>query len=348
MIVKNYRKKIVFKGMILNDLLTWCQKENLPSYRASQIYEWLYKHGVDDVNDMSNISVSLRDKITASGVLKTLNVEKIDASEIEETKKILFKTIDNHFIESVSMIDGDRHTICISSQIGCNVNCDFCATASMGLVRNLMCGEIVDQAITIRRLSSRPISNVVFMGMGEPFLNYNEVIKAANILSNDMGFGLSPKRITISTSGIVPKIDQFIKDGHKYKLAISLNATNDETRKKIMPINRNWPIDEVVESARRFSKKSSHRVMFEYVLLRDINDSSEDAIRLAKLIKGINCKVNVIPYNETLGKYKRPANHKIESFIQVLNKHRKNFTILVRWSKGEDINAACGQLAVNS
>ena len=159
---------------------------------------------------------------------------------------------------------------------------------------------------------------------------------------------MSPKRITISTSGIVPKIDQFIKDGHKYKLAISLNATNDETRKKIMPINRNWPIDEVIESARRFSKKSRHRVMFEYVLLKDINDSSEDAIRLAKLIKGINCKVNVIPYNETLGKYKRPANYKIESFIQVLNKHRKNFTILVRWSKGEDINAACGQLAVNS
>ena len=348
MIVKNYRKKIVFKGMILNDLLTWCQKENLPSYRASQIYEWLYKHGVNDVNDMSNISVSIRDKITDSGVLKTLDVEKIDASEIEETKKILFRTIDNHFIEAVSMIDGNRHTICISSQIGCNVNCDFCATASMGLVRNLMCGEIVDQAITIRHLSSRPISNVVFMGMGEPFLNYNEVIKAANILSNDMGFGLSPKRITISTSGIVPKIDQFIKDGHKYKLAISLNATNDETRKKIMPINRNWPIDEVIESARRFSKKSSHRVMFEYVLLKDINDASEDAIRLAKLIKGINCKVNIIPYNETLGKYKRPANHKIERFIQVLNKHRKNFTILVRWSKGEDINAACGQLAVNS
>jgi len=348
MIVKNYRKKIVFKGMILNDLLNWCQKENLPSFRASQIYEWLYKHGVDDVNDMSNISVSIRDKITDSGVVKTLDVEKIDASEIEETKKILFRTIDNHFIESVSMIDGNRHTICISSQIGCNVNCDFCATASMGLVRNLMCGEIVDQAITIRRLSSRPISNVVFMGMGEPFLNYNEVIKAANILSNDMGFGLSPKRITISTSGIVPKIDQFIKDRHKYKLAISLNATNDETRKKIMPINRNWPINEVIESARRFSKKSSHRVMFEYVLLKDINDASEDAIRLAKLIKGINCKVNVIPYNETFGKYKRPANHKIESFIQVLNKHRKNFTILVRWSKGEDINAACGQLAVNS
>ena len=348
MIVKDYRKKTVFKGMTLKDLLHWCQKEGLPSFRGKQIYEWLYKHGINSVNNMSNLSNELRAKMDDIGVFQTLQLEKIESSEIEKTKKILFKTIDNHFIESVSMIEKDRHTICISSQIGCNVDCDFCATASMGLIRNLMSGEIIDQAIAIRNLVSNPISNVVFMGMGEPFLNYKQVIKAAEILSNDLGFGLSPKRITISTSGIVPKINQFIKDKHKYKLAISLNATDDETRKKIMPINRNWPINKVMESATAFAKKSSHRIMFEYVLLKDINDSSEDAIRLTKLIKNINCKINIIPYNETNGKYKRPSESKIENFIRILNKKRKNFTILVRWSKGEDISAACGQLAVNN
>ncbi len=348
MIVKNYRKKILFKGMGLKDLFDWCQKESLPSFRAKQIYEWLYKHGVSDINDMSNLSIDLRARINDLGVLQTLQIEKVDSSEDEKTKKILFKTIDNHFIESVSMIEKNRHTICISSQIGCNVDCDFCATASMGLIRNLMCGEIIDQAIAIRGLVTKPISNVVFMGMGEPFLNYKQVMKAADILSDDMGFGLSPKRITISTSGIVPKINQFIKDKYKYKLAISLNATDDETRKRIMPINRNWPINKVIESASAFAKNSNYRVMFEYVLLKDVNDSPEDAIRLAKLIKNINCKVNIIPYNETNGKYIRPSEHKIETFIRILNKNRKNFTILVRWSKGEDISAACGQLAVNN
>ena len=348
MIVKEYKNKTVLKGMSLSEIEQWCDIQNQSAFRAQQIYQWMYKHGVENAEGMGNISQELRKIIDDECVLETLKIEKIDKSELEPTQKILFRTIDNHFIEAVSMLDKDRHTICISSQIGCNVDCDFCATASMGLIRNLMSGEIIDQAIAIRRLVKEPITNVVFMGMGEPFLNYNRVLNAANILHNHHGFGLGAKRITISTSGIVPKIERLIKDGYKYKLAISLNATEDSTRQKIMPINRTWPIEKVIKSASRFAARKGHNIMFEYVLLKDINDTVDDAIRLAQLIKGIDCKINVIPYNETDGKYKRPTNDTIEAFLSVLKKHQKGFRILVRWSKGEDIQAACGQLAVSN
>ena len=340
--------KTVIKGMNLSQITKWCEDLNQSSFRASQIYQWMYKHGVANAGSMNNISKELKNIIDNQCTLNTLEIEKIDKSSVEKTQKILFKTHDGHFIESVSMVEKDRHTICISSQIGCNVDCDFCATASMGLVRNLIAGEIIDQAIAIRNIVKEPITNVVFMGMGEPFLNYERVINAADILHDHNGFGLGAKRITISTSGIVPMIDRFVKEKHKYKLAISLNATDDNTRKKIMPINRRWPINDLIKSASRFAARKNHNVMFEYVLLKGINDTNQDAIRLAKLIRGIDCKVNIIPYNETDGKYKRPNDEKIEKFLEVLNKHRSGFRILVRWSKGQDIDAACGQLAVKN
>ena len=348
MIVKEYKNKTVIKGMSLDELKNWCHSQGQSEFRAEQIYQWMYKHGAGNAENMQNLSNNFRKIINDECIIDTLKIEKIDKSDIEPTQKILFRTIDNHFIESVSMIDKERHTICISSQIGCNVDCDFCATGKMGLIRNLLTGEIIDQAIAIRKLVPEPITNVVFMGMGEPFLNYNRVINTAHILHNHQGFGLGAKRITISTSGIVPKIEQLIEDGFKYKLAISLNATEDHTREKIMPVNRTWPIEKVIKSASRFAARKGHNVMFEYVLLRDINDTKEDAIRLANMIHGIDCKLNIIPYNETGGKYRRPTIHVIEAFLKTLKKHQKGFRILVRWSKGEDIKAACGQLAVEN
>jgi len=348
MIVKEYKNKTILKGMSIDEIEQWCKNHNQSAFRARQIYQWIYKHGVKKSEEMNNLPQDLRNIIDAQCILETLKIEKIDKSELEPTQKILFRTIDNHFIEAVSMVDRDRHTLCISSQIGCNVDCDFCATATMGLIRNLLTGEIIDQAIAIRRLVKEPITNVVFMGMGEPFLNYNRALGAANILHSHHGFGLGAKRITISTSGIVPKIERLIQDGYKYKLAISLNATEDRTREKIMPVNRTWPIEKIIKSASRFAARKGHNIMFEYVLLKDINDTIDDAVRLAQLIKGIDCKVNVIPYNETDGKYKRPSNETIEAFLSTLKKHQKGFRILVRWSKGEDIQAACGQLAVSN
>ena len=348
MIIKEYNNKTVLKGMSLEDIISWCATKEQSKFRAKQIYQWMYKHGVTESIEMENLSKDLRDIIHHECILNTLKIEKVDQSSTEPTQKILFRTIDNQFIESVSMIEGERHTICLSSQIGCNVDCDFCATASMGLIRNLLTGEIIDQAIAIRRLVSQPITNIVFMGMGEPFLNYERVLNSAHILHSHEGFGLGAKRITISTAGIVPKIEKLIKDGYKYKLAISLNATEDSTRQKIMPLNRNWPIAKIIKASSRFAARKNHNIMFEYVLLKGVNDSVDDAIRLANLIKGIDCKVNIIPYNETDGKYKRPSNEAIERFLETLNKHRKGFRVLVRWSKGEDINAACGQLAVTN
>jgi len=344
--LKEQQNKTLLKGMDCQSIKGWCEDNDQSPYRANQIYQWMYRYGLSDASKMSNLSKELRTLIESQCALNTLEVEKISVSSCKMTQKILFKTSDGKFIEAVSMLDGKHHTICLSSQIGCNVNCDFCATASMGLIRNLQTGEIVDQAIYIRDMIKEPITNVVFMGMGEPFLNYERVLRAADILHDPNGFDLGAKRITISTSGIVPKIDQFFKENRKYKLAISLNATNDRTREKIMPVNRKWPIKDIIRSASQFSSRKNYNVMFEYVLLKDINDSTDDARRLASLVKGLDCKINIIPYNETDGQYQRPPKETIESFLRTLNKYRKDFRILVRWSKGEDIEAACGQLAV--
>jgi 23S rRNA (adenine2503-C2)-methyltransferase len=215
----------------------------------------------------------------------------------------------------------------------------------MGIIRNLNTGEIVDQLGFIRKKIEIPITNIVFMGMGEPFLNYERVLKSADIFHNPKGFGLGAHRITISTAGILPKINKFYEQGRKYRLAISLNASNDKIRSKVMPINNKWPIADLVAIARKHAHRN-RKVMFEYVLLAGVNDSLENARELSKLLYGVDCKLNVIPYNETDGKYSRPQNEAIESFLQVLSINQKGYRVMVRWSKGQDIDAGCGQLAV--
>ena len=264
---------------------------------------------------------------------------------MDQSVKFLFRTEDDHFIESVSMIDGNRHTICISSQIGCALDCSFCETGKMGLNRNLSTGEIVDQLLFIKELISKPITNVVFMGMGEPFHNYDNVINACNIFHSPFGCNLSASRITISTAGMLPQIKKFIKEKNKYKLAISLNASTDLIRNKIMPINKKWSIEELINAGKQFSKLKNRQVMFEYVLLKGINDSIDDAYSLSNLLKGISCKLNIIPYNETGSEFQRTEIKKIEAFTKILYDNRDGYRILIRWSKGQDIAAGCGQLA---
>tara|TARA_B100000427_G_C15486310_1_gene585466 strand:- start:799 stop:1689 length:891 start_codon:yes stop_codon:yes gene_type:complete len=295
---------------------------------------------------MSNIPSKLKNIISEEYQINLLNTDKEITSNSEDTIKYLFKTNDNKLIESVSMIDKKRHTICISSQIGCSVDCDFCATGKMGIIRNLNCGEIIQQLIIIKQNRNIPITNIVFMGMGEPFLNYSNVIKSCKILNDPNGFNLSSKRITISTSGILPKIKQFIDEKHKYKLAISLNASNNHTRDKLIPINKKWPIESILNSIDKYSYKKYRPIMFEYILIDNINDSIENAIELSNLLKNINCKINIIPYNETDNDYKR--SNKIEAFVKQLNNNNYNYRVLVRWSKGQDIDAACGQLATKN
>ena len=297
---------------------------------------------------MSNIPNVLKNEVSNNALINLLSIKVATKSKIDKTTKFLLETNDNKYIETVSMIDNNRHTVCLSSQIGCNVDCDFCATGKMGITRNLKVGEIIDQLIIVKNNIKTPVTNIVFMGMGEPFLNFSNVIKACHILSNHNGFNLGAKRITISTSGILPKIDLFIKEKHKYKLAISLNASDDNTRNKIMPINKKWNINKLVNSIKQYSYLESRPIMIEYVLLKDINDSKEDAKKLAKILSGIKCKVNLIPFNEIFEEYKRPEDKIINIFSNTLNKYNKNLRILIRWSKGEDINAACGQLATKN
>ena len=315
-----------------------------PKYRAHQIYEWLYKHNAINATIMKNLPSKLKFFLDQECTFETLSLS--NKSACEGTVKFLFKTRSEQYIESVSMIEDNRHTICLSSQVGCNVDCDFCATGKMGFKKNLSVGEIIDQLIFIKNNINKPITNIVFMGMGEPFLNYKNVIQAANIMNDKKAFNIGARRITISTAGILPKINQFIDEGLKYNLAISLNATTDSIRNKLMPINKKWPISDLILVAKKYNKFNRYKVTFEYVLIDSINDSIEDAYRLGELLKNSDCKLNIIPFNEIDSEYKRPSNQKIDDFVEAIYQVKKGFRILVRWSKGTDINAGCGQLAI--
>ena len=338
--------KIELLGKNLSELNNICMERGFPKFHGEQLYKWMYQKTIIEVDNMSNIPNELKKIIVTEYKINLLNTKNKLYSKEDNTIKYLFKTFDNQLIESVSMIDNNRHTVCISSQIGCSVNCDFCATAKMGIIRNLTCGEIIQQLMIISDERELSITNIVFMGMGEPFLNYNNVIKSCNIINDVKGFNLSSKKITISTSGVLPKIEKFIKDKHKYKLAISLNASNNRIRDKLVPINKKWPIEDILIAIKKYTYKKYRPIMFEYVLIDEINDSKKDAMELAFLLSNINCKINIIPYNETDGKYKRPSDTTIKEFIDTLYLYNKNFQILVRWSNGLDIDAGCGQLAV--
>jgi len=216
----------------------------------------------------------------------------------------------------------------------------------MGIIRNLSCGEIIEQLILVNSIRDEKITNVVFMGMGEPFLNYDNVLKACYILHNQNGFGLSSKKITISTSGILPKIDKYISEKHKFKLAISLNASNNDSRNQLIPINKKWPIEKLLESLKKYKYSKYRPLMFEYILIEGVNDSQINAKELGLLLKNINCKINIIPYNQTSSDYQRSKN--IDTFIEYLNQYKFKNRVFIRWSKGQDINAACGQLVTEN
>ena len=338
--------KSIIVGKNISELSAICIENKFPKFHGEQLYKWLYQKSVNDITKMSNIPDSLKIIINKKYKLNPLKIKKKLKSKNEDTIKYLLETNDHKLIESVSMVDSGRHTLCISSQIGCSVDCDFCATGKMGIIRNLNCGEIIQQLISISAERKQKITNIVFMGMGEPFLNYANVIKACKIINDPSGFNLSSKRITISTSGILPNMKQFILEKHKYKLAISLNASNNSDRDKLIPINKKWPIEDILDTIKDYKYQKYRPIMFEYVLINGVNDSIENAIELSNLLKKIHCKINIIPYNETEKNYKRSKN--IEKFVTKLNEIKSNYRVLIRWSKGQDIDAACGQLATSN
>lgn len=257
----------------------------------------------------------------------------------------MFKLQDGLAIESVLMFEDNRATICVSTQVGCAIDCKFCATGMMGLKRNLSDGEIIDQFLTVQRLKGRKITNVVMMGMGEPFHNYDNLMKACALLTDGDGPNLANKHIVVSTSGLIPRIYQFADEKRKYRLAISLNATTDEVRTRLMPLNKRWPIRELLKAAKYYTEKLGEPVTFEYVLLQGVNDTLADADRLKKMLDRILCKVNLIPYNPTVAAYQRTSEKRILAFYERLSDMRA--PVMIRWSKGDDIDAGCGQLATN-
>ncbi len=342
--MQNSDTKIDLMGLDHEELEGFVESLGEKKYRGQQIFQWIYGHGVSNFEEMTNLSKEFRSKLDKRAKIGQLQLVESKSSSQKDSTKFLFTLGDGYQIESVLMLEGRRNTLCVSTQVGCAIDCKFCATGTMGLLRNLTAGEITDQLLTVQKLTGKEVSNVVCMGMGEPFQNYANLMKACALLSDEHGPNLANKHIVVSTSGIVPKIIQFADEGHRFRLAISLNATSDSVRNEIMPLNNKWPIAELLGAAAYYTEKSNQKVTFEYVLLDGITDSLQDADRLKRLVNRIPCKINLIPYNTVVGSYRRPTDARIQEFYQRLADLRAPVTI--RWSKGEDIDAACGQLAV--
>ncbi|MBK9070994.1 MAG: 23S rRNA (adenine(2503)-C(2))-methyltransferase RlmN [Myxococcales bacterium] len=320
-----------------------------PAFRAGQIWQWVHGRGVTSIEQMTNLSKVARDQLAAVATLGTLRVDIVQTSR-DGTRKLRLVTSDGQFIESVLIPDGDKTTQCISSQVGCAMDCQFCATAKMGLIRNLSAGEIVDQVYRARALLAevepgRRISNIVYMGMGEPLHNYDQVLKSLEILHHDLGAGLSYRRMTVSTSGLVPRIEKLGQEGAiRPNLAISLNASDNDTRDEVMPVNKKYKIEALLAALRAYPLEHRRRITFEYVLLGGVNDTLADAARLAQLLRGMPCKVNLIPWNPHPGaRYEKPTAAAVAAFQAECK--RRGLPTYLRATRGDDIDAACGQLA---
>ncbi len=331
-------------GSSLEDLECLAEFLGEEKYRGRQLFDWIYRKQIDDYSKMSDLPLSFKNKLEKYP-LHSLRLINGNTRESKNTQKYLFALKNDKMIESVLMYEGKRVTICLSTQVGCAVGCEFCATAQMGFLQNLTAGEIIDQFLQLQKISNQKITNVVFMGMGEPFLNYNNSLTAAHLLHHPKGVNMGSWRITISTSGIIKKIHQYSKEKQPFKLAISLNGSNEKQRMKIMPLTKTDSFLKLIEVSKDYTMMARKKVTFEYVLLSEINDAPKDAMRLKKLLNSINCKLNIIPYNEINGPYKRPSDNSINSFLSCLKK--VSFPVTVRWSKGQDIDAGCGQLVTN-
>jgi 23S rRNA (adenine2503-C2)-methyltransferase len=321
----------------LTDFLGGLGKER---FRARQIMRWIYGRGATSFAEMTDLAKSLRAELEERTVISTLVPEAVEESR-DGTRKYLFRLVDGESVEAVRIpMEGGRATLCISTQVGCAMGCVFCLTGTFGLVRNLTTAEIVNQVCAV--LAEGPINNIVLMGMGEPLHNLENVIKALRLFYLTEGLNFSPRKVTLSTAGLVP---QMLELGARIRvnLAVSLNATTDEVRSRLMPVNRRYPLAELMAACRTYPLQPRQRITFEYILIRDVNDSDQDARRLVKLLHGIRAKINLIPYNEhPASSFRAPSEERIEAFQSYLLS--RNMVAVRRASKGQDISAACGQL----
>ncbi len=325
----------------LVELEAWCADAGHPRYRAAQVARWLYQRGVTDFAAMSNVPQALRDALAATFAIGALALDKIDRSE-DGTQKLLFRLRDGATIESVLIPDGDRLTLCISTQVGCAMGCAFCATATLGFQRHLGRGEIVAQLLQARTLASDRVTNLVFMGMGEPLHNYEGTTAAIETLTAPWGVDFSHRRITVSTVGLVPEMRRLL-DETRVHLAVSLTSVDEATRRELMPVTRKYSVAELLAACRALPVPRRERVTFEYVLLAGVNDGTREAKALAHALGGIRCKVNLIPFNAFPGApFGRSDDATVARFSDVLRRAGVHAT--VRESRGPDIAAACGQL----
>jgi len=331
----------------LNELVFFCKENQLPTYRAKQIYEWLWKKNVKSFDDMSSISQKTRNMLDNFFWINHIKIHSKNKSD-DDTIKYGIMLHDKNLIEGVLIPSKKRITACISSQAGCSLSCNFCATGKLNLKRNLTTSEIYDQVYLLneeaKKHFEKPITNIVYMGMGEPLLNYNSLIKSIDFITSEKGLNMSPKRITVSTVGIAKLIKKLADDMVKFNLAISLHSAQDSKRSDLMPINDKINLNLLKEAVEYFFKKTKTRVTYEYILLRNINDSIYDAKKLLEFIKITPCKINLIEYNTVSDfEFRKSTRKKTDLFINFLEKH--NVIVNLRRSKGKDINAACGQLA---
>lgn len=331
-------------GKSMDELRTLVTEMGEPAFRAEQLHQWLYVKCVRDFEQMTNLKRVFRTKLEEQYQIGSLTIAEKEVSR-DGTTKYLFRLPDGKVVESVLMYFEERGTyaICLSTQVGCAVNCHFCATGKLGFMRNLSIGEITEQYLYVQGDSGKEIRNIVFMGQGEPLLNYDNLLSAIHLLNKSAEVGM--RHITISTSGIVPRIYDLAKEDMQLTLAVSLHAPDDTTRESFMPINKKWPLDELMPALHHYVTQTNKRLTIEYILLEGINDSIQHAHTLGALLEGLKCNVNLIPYNPIGDSYgfKRPSNNAVHRFREALSTYGKKVTIRVE--RGADIAAACGQLA---
>lgn len=340
-------KKVDIRKLTETELISTLEEMGEKKFRGKQVYEWLWTKRARKFEEMTNLSQELREKLSENFEIRVVTIADKQVSN-DGTIKYAFKLHEGHVVEGVLIPTGNRTTACISSQVGCSLACKFCATGKLKLMKNLEAYEIYDQVAEIYKdaeiLRKKPLSNVVYMGMGEPLLNYKNVVYSTRQISHDKGLGMSPKRITISTAGIAKMITRLADEKVKFNLALSLHAANDQKRSEIMPINDSNTLEALSDALKYFYAQTGTRVTFEYIIFRDFNDTLDDAAELAAFCRNFPCKINIIEYNPIDdGEFEQADPEKVDAFAEFLES--KNLVVNVRRSRGKDIDAACGQLA---
>ncbi len=343
MIAIEKNNKIDLIGVDQGELQEYFKVMGYEPYRVKQVLEWIYSKKVRSVDEMTNLSKKLREEVKREFYISNLVLMNRQESQ-DGTQKFLFELEDRKQIESVLIPEGNRSTLCLSTQVGCKFYCSFCYTGKSGFVRNLTTGEIINQILYFSQEGNK-VTNIVLMGMGEPLDNYNNVIKAVKIIYHPWGLGISARKISLSTCGLIPALKKLKNEDFNINLVVSLNASDSNTRDKLMPVNKRHSLKELLKICREYPLKPGRRITFEYVLIKDINDSEEDAKRLSHLLRGIKCKINLIPFNRKHdGKipYDPPDQLKVNKFHQYLTAQK--YSVFIRKQRGTDISASCGQL----